>query len=342
MLILHESFGADARPDQTDALVQVEEVSAALRSLGWSVRTLSTDLNLAHTMSAISGQAPEFVFNLVESLEGNGQLIHIVPSVLQAAGIGFTGSDGTATYLSSQKLLAKRWMRSHDIPTPPWFTTRADACDTGEQQGQWIVKSVWEHASFGLDDGCVVSNVDMACERIELCKARDGGEWFAEKFIDGREFNISIVEQDGEPRVLPLAEIRFVDYPRGKPRIVGYAAKWDVGAPEYHATPRFFPSLGKEENAQLLAIVHKCWRVFGLSGYARVDIRLDSNGTPWVLEVNTNPCLSQDAGLVAAVKQAGMHYQGLIRLIVDAALLRHSTPRAPQLASHIIDFGKQA
>lgn len=339
VLILHESFGADARPDETDALVQVEQVSAALQAIGWPLRSLQTGLNLTDTVSAISAAAPLCVFNLVESLSGDGRLVHIVPAVLRAANIPFTGADSDAMYLSSQKLLAKRWMQANDIPTPAWFATHDECCD---EQSSWIVKSVWEHASLGLDDLSVVRDADQARARMELCRARHGGEWFAEKFIDGREFNISLVEQDGEPRILPIAEIRFVDFPKDKPRIVGYAAKWDADAMEYHATPRFFPSLGKQEHERLESLVRKCWRVFGLRGYARVDIRLDSGGVPWVLEVNTNPCLSQDAGLVAAAEQGGLSYDELIRIIVDAAVRRGPVPRQQRPAPHIIDKVKQA
>jgi D-alanine-D-alanine ligase len=317
VLVLHEALPANARADEKDALVQVAHVSDALRSLGWSVSVLATDLNLRVTLAAIAERKPACVFNLVESLNGDGRLVHLAPSLLQSADLRFTGADGDAMFLTSQKLLAKQWMRQHDVPTPLSFSLGeipvADA-------STWIVKSVWEHASFGLDDGCVVAGLSGAQERLRKSKALHGGEWFAEEFVDGREFNVSVIERDGKAEVLPIAEMVFTDYPHGKPRIVGYAAKWDEAAPEYHATQRCFPALPVAEHAAIIDMVNKCWRIFGLRGYARVDIRMDAAGVPWVLEVNANPCLSPDAGFAAAASEAGIDYAQMIEQIVCAAM----------------------
>lgn len=317
VLVLHEDMAADARPDEVDVLAQVTHVSAAMKAFHWSVSVLPADLDLAAMRAEIVRRKPALVFNLVESLGGDGRLIHLVPSVLQSIGVAFTGSGSDALYLSSQKLLAKHWMRSNNIPTPPDLALSNDHDD---KKSTWIVKSVWEHASFGMDDGCVVNSADAARKRIERCRMLYGGDWFAEAFVDGREFNVSLIEVDGRPQVLPIAEMTFVDYPRGKPKIVGYAAKWDEAAPEYHATQRVFAKLAATEQRRLCEIALQCWKVFDLRGYARVDVRMDAAGTPWVLEINANPCLTPDAGFVAAATESGRSYSRLIELITAAAL----------------------
>ena len=194
------------------------------------------------------------------------------------------------------------------------------------------MKSVWEHASFGMDDGCVVNGSDAAHVRIGECVARYGGEWFAEQFIEGREFNISVLEEAGQPLILPIAEIGFSDFPPGKPKIVGYAAKWDEQAPEYLATPRSFPELDNRLSDALAWVVHKCWKSFGLNGYARVDIRVDNKGIPWVLEVNANPCLSRDAGFAVAAQMAGIGYERLIDKILDTGIRTDSVIDSPPAA----------
>ncbi len=313
---MHEALGAGARPDEADVLVQVEQVSEAMKKLGWGVAVLPTGLDLDATLASVRARNPDCVFNLVESLSGEGRLIHCLPAVLSVAGVPYTGAGSDAMYVTSQKLLAKQLMQLHGIPTLPYFTN----LDRLDNDGTWIVKSVWEHASFGMDDGCVVQGSEAARRRIADCERNFGGEWFAEQFVDGSEFNVSVLELDGEPRILPLAEMTFVDYPRGKPRIVGYAAKWDENAPEYRATRRDFPVLSNEESSRLRHIVQQCWTVFGLRGYARVDLRLDSSGNPWVLEINANPCLSQDAGFAAAAFESGMRYEQVVERIVHAAL----------------------
>ncbi len=113
-----------------------------------------------------SNYSPRCVFNLVESLGGDGRMIHFVPTLLSTAGIPFTGCSGDAIFLSSQKQLAKQWMRLNAIPTPDCLT-RGET--SHNDIARWIVKSRWEHASFGMDDGCVVSGAKAAQARIESC-----------------------------------------------------------------------------------------------------------------------------------------------------------------------------
>lgn len=317
VLVLHEAIGPEARPDELDTLAQVEQVSAALRDLGMSVSIRPTSLDLEATWEMLNEQRPDCVFNLVESLGGDGRLIHFIPALLRSADLAFTGCDGDAMYLSSQKQMAKNWMRLNGIQTPLAFSGERVAA---EAETCWIVKSLWEHASFGMDDGCVVSGVQAAQARLEESVARYGGEWFAEQFVAGREFNISVLEQDGQPRVLPIAEITFDGLEHGKPQIVGYAAKWNEESPEFRATPRVFPVLPQKLADALTGVARKCWERFGLNGYARVDIRVDERGVPWVLEINANPCISRDAGFAAAAQQAGIGYAELVGKIVRAAL----------------------
>lgn len=323
VLVLHENLGSGARPDEADALVQLEQVSEALEQLHWKVSTQAIDLDLAVGLERLRVHDPGCVFNLVESLGGRGELIGLVPALLESAALPFTGSGSMAINVSSHKTFAKRWMRSDGIPTPDW----QPEAEQRDADGRWIVKSLWEHASLGLDDDAVVHGRAAAEARIRYCVEKYGGEWFAERYIDGREFNISIIEQNGQPRVLPLAEMAFVDFPADKPKIVGYAAKWNSDAAEYHATQRRFPALSGAERQTLQDVARRCWSLFGLRGYARVDVRLDRQGLPWVLEVNANPCLSRDAGFVAAALEAGIRYRQVIEMILHAAM----RPRLPVL-----------
>ncbi|MDP4282161.1 MAG: D-alanine--D-alanine ligase, partial [Bacteroidota bacterium] len=137
-----------------------------------------------------------------------------------------------------------------------------------------------------------------------------------------REFNLSILGGKQGPQVMPPAEILFKDYPEGKPRIVGYNAKWTENSFEYNHTPRTFRF--KKEDAPLLEELKKialqCWQSFGLKGYVRVDFRVDRNKKPHVLEINGNPCIAPESGYVAATKQAGLKFQEVIQRIIEDAL----------------------
>jgi len=332
ILILHNAVSAVSRPDEQDVLVQADAVAKDLLSLGHRVETAGCDLNLSDLKHRLDGTRPDLVFNLVESLDGHGRLIHLVPAALEAWRIPFAGSGSAALWVTTHKVLAKQRLAAAGLPTSTWIgpfpaempPVGPPASSPAEVAAhQWIVKSLWEHASFGLDDDVLVCGADPgAIEAVLRDRApRLGGACFAEVFVDGREFNLSILAGPAGPEVLPPAEIVFEDFGPHRPRIVGYRAKWAEESFEYRHTARRFPS--EKEDAALLhelrQIALTCWRVFDLRGWARVDFRVDAAGRPWILEVNANPCLAPDAGFAAAVARAGMtSAEATARIVADA------------------------
>ena len=312
-VILHDVHAALGPPDQSDTLVEAQAIASVLRELDFEPETLATGLDLASLERTLHELAPAVVVNLVESLEGRGRLVHLVPALLGSLGLPFTGCSASALTLSSDKPLAKRLLAAAGVRTPATFAP-------GARSGRWIVKSVWEHASLGLDDGAIVAAASAA-QTIERRRAEHGGDWFAEEFVPGRELNVALLAERSGPRALPVAEIRFDTFPADKPRIVGYAAKWDTDSFEYRNTPRSF-DVEPELAASLRRVALDCWALFRLDGYARVDFRVDERGTPWVLEVNANPCLSPDAGFAAALAEAGIGYEAAIARLIDDALER--------------------
>lgn len=318
IVIVHDVHAERGPPDQSDTLLEARAVAAALRERGFEPAIVSVGFDLARLEQALAEREPYAVFNLMESLEGRGRLLAVVPALIETLGWPLTGCSAGALSTTSDKLLAKRQLRAAGIATPAVYQDGAAA-------GQWIVKSVWEHASLGIDDSSIVGSSEVEAT-IAARRDRHGGDWFAEAYVPGRELNVSLIAADGGPRVLPVAEIRFDDFPPGKPRIVGYAAKWHADSYEYRSTPRVFevePALAARVGATAL----DCWRLFGLDGYARVDFRVDAQGDAWVLEVNSNPCLSPDAGFAAALSKAGVKYSEAVASLVDDAVRRRSAPR---------------
>jgi GNAT superfamily N-acetyltransferase len=200
----------------------------------------------------------------------------------------------------------------------------------------YIIKAIWEHASAGLDDHAIIRTGDgsTVAEQIQSRSRQTGRQCFAEKFIDGREFNLSLLANGSAPHVLPPAEIDFAAFPKDKPRIVGYAAKWDEQAFEFDNTPRRFdfPSADKPLLDTLRGLALDCWRLFDLRGYARVDYRVDAKGRPWILEINANPCLSPDAGFAAALAQAQVPFERAVEWILEDALKAPTTGRGHPVA----------
>jgi D-alanine-D-alanine ligase len=329
--ILHHAVSADDSIADRDVLVQRETVAQALDALGHDYQTIACTLDLADLVAQLDAARPDVVFNLVESLGGSDRLAPVVPAVLDVRGIPYTGTRTDGLMLTSHKILAKRAFRRAGLPTPDWLESSAATAGYGgldplswSDSRRFILKTVFEHASFALDDECIVGAAGLDALRSLLAarQTRCGRCCLAEEYIDGREFNLSILAGDDGPQVLPSAEIDFSAFPAGKPWIVGQTAKWDEGSFEFNNTPSSFVAARAEpELCECLAdLARRCWMTFELGGYARVDFRVDAAGRPWILEVNANPCLSPDAGFVAALAEAEIPFEEAVaRILSDAS-----------------------
>jgi D-alanine-D-alanine ligase len=321
-VVLHGQVLEGAGWDEQDVFVQAAAVSLALSDLGHEPVVVPLSTNIPLTVEALLSVKPDLVFNLVEAIDGKGSFIHFSPAVLDSLGIPYTGSQTAAMFLTSHKLSAKKFMHAMGVSTPEWFYPENFSA-LPFKEGRYIVKSAWEHASIGLDENSIIHTGDRShlCREMVSAKERLGGECFAEIFIEGREIGVSLLADKKSPQVLPPAEIVFEDYPPEKIKVVGYRAKWVEDSFEYQHTPRtfYFPEKDRHLLKLLSDIAKRCWQIFGLNGYARVDFRVDQRGKPWVLEVNANPCLSPEGGYMAAAGQAGLSYNDTIERIVNSA-----------------------
>ena len=318
LLLLINSISKESSKDELDVLVQAEAVERALEELGHKPRRTSFGLNLEPVTEILENHRPDLVFNLVESVDGKGALIHLCPSLLDAFNIPFTGSGTFALIVTTDKIRTKQILEDHGIPTPDWILQEIGRVPAADKK--YILKPIWEDGSAGISDDSVREGKD--CDFNSLSKEGVLKDSFLEEYIDGREFNISLLAGSQGPEVMPVAEMLYVDYPAGKPKILNYASKWEESSFEYHKTIRTF-DLSPEDHAlveRMSEISLQCWKIFDMNGYIRVDFRVDDQNQPWVLEVNANPCLSPDAGFVAACQQGGVDYNEMVKRILSAAL----------------------
>jgi D-alanine-D-alanine ligase len=329
IVILHGLVAADARADEQDVLTEVRQVSAALTGLGYEAIPLPLSLDLGTAAGDLRRLSPLLVFNLVESIEGQDRLIHLATTLLDLLSIPYTGTGSEGMFLASNKVLAKRLIAQAGIPTPPWDGAEEALAAEPCFSPPYVVKSVWDNASRGLER--VFEDRQQLRDHLAAQRAAARlTDVFVERYIEGREFNISLLGSAGQIEVLPPAEMLFVNYPPEMPRIVGYAAKWNPESFEYTHTVRRF-DFGEEDRqliGKLCEISRACWEQLSMDGYARVDFRVDDQGTPWVLEVNPNPCISADAGLAAAASRAGSSYRDLVRRILQPVLEKIAASRS--------------
>ena len=306
----------ESRPDEIDTIVAAQAVSGALETLGFATEIIGLTPDLSQ-LEALPPNRPLVVFNLADAVNGDGRLAPMVPARLETLGLNYTGCSTSAWLDTLSKIGTKLKLAHAGLPTPSWSEDGKGL----DADAPIIVKPVWEHGSLGLDEGSVMRGADAA-RAIAERNLRWKTEHFAEAFLADREFNLALLDGPSGPTVLPIAEILFEGCAGQMPRIVGYDAKWTPDSAAYIGTPRRFglDAENPELAVRLRELALACWQLFALSGYARVDFRLDTQGEPSILEVNMNPCLSPDAGFAAAAKEAGYSYEAMIGAIVEASL----------------------
>lgn len=272
-------------------------------------------------VSAATAVGSDTVFNLVESPPGRPGFQVEAAAAFERLGLALTGSPSGVIGATTDKEGTRRTLAARGIAVAPGGLLDPAAPDVLDRvPPPWILKPCLEDASLGLDDGAVADDRVGALTAARRLRERFPGQpVLVEHLLPGREFNISLLGGDDGVEVLPPAEMIFVDFPPDEPRIVGWKAKWDEASFAYRHTVRRF--LGDDERAlrlELETVALAAWSACRLAGYGRVDLRLDEEGTPCVLEANANPCLSPDAGFSAAAAAAGLTEADVVRRILEA------------------------
>jgi D-alanine-D-alanine ligase len=312
-LVIYNEPAAGALPDELDVLDQVNFIAGILENTGYSVSRKGITADFFNEISGISGKDYEFVFNLVEAVGQKSEILYFVPALLNMQHIRYTGCSVEAAFLSGSKVLARQIMKDRGIPVAGGYKTSEAANLIAGRK--YIVKPVWEDGSLGITEESVFTFDGTV---PEVLKDKTDGHWFIEEYIEGREFNVSVIASTGGPEVLPPAEIVFHDYPDDMPRIVSYKAKWIEDTFQYSNSRRSFPAdLSVKLMNDIRETALACWHAFGLRGYARVDMRIDDKENIYVLEVNANPCIAPDSGFIAAAMHAGYSNQEIVRRIIS-------------------------
>ena len=327
--ILHDMIPKNARADDLDTMIQVHAAEEALRSLGHEVMALAISIDFVRSVAELRDSGAGFVFNFVEQIASKTSLAHLAPRIIERAGLPYSGCTYEAIYTTSNKIVTKKIMKEHGIKTPHWLAPHDIFTGELKEDTLYMAKSVSEDCSLGIDQKSVVPQRELP-ELVRHKMRQFGGEWFAEQYIAGREFNIGLLTNGTEAQVLPIAEIVF-DFDPGRFPIVDYSAKWEEGTFEYQHSNRSFdlkpddkPLLKKLKTLSL-----KCWKIFELTGYARVDFRVDETGEPWILEINANPGIAPDAGFIASCEKAGIDYASLMERMIGASPALHRAQDLP-------------
>jgi D-alanine-D-alanine ligase len=302
-----------ALEDELEVLDQVAYIEDHLKKLGISVYRKRITKRFMEEIAILNAEKPDFVYNLVESITNKGELNYFIPALLNMYSIPYTGNPLEAIFITSNKSIASRAMRDAGINNPvSYLPSQFKMLQPGKK---YIVKPIWEDGSLGIF-GDSVFDIKPGFEK--RLSGLDDSHWFIEDYIEGREFNISLLAGKDGPEVLPPAEIVFTNY-KNKPRIFDFRAKWKMDSFEYINTVRQFPgrSISEQLEKDLKETALACWQLFGLKGYARVDSRIDNYENVFVIDINANPSISPDGGFVAATREAGYQFTDVIERIIN-------------------------
>ena len=304
-------------------------IAAALREDGRTVEVIGIHgVEVFDVLSRVRANAPDLVFNLCESMAGDPRNEPTFAGLLDLFGIRYTGADllGLASCLHKRR--AKEILIGCGVATPPYqfFATAADLDDPtlDALDYPWFLKLAHEDASVGITEANRVETPAELRKRALDMMVEFGQPVLGERYIDGREINVGFVGNGRSTMMLPLHEIDFAAMPADRPRIVSYAAKWEEDHVDYvgtkpvplrAATPAFV--------AEVERVARGAWLALGLRDYGRVDLRVDAEGRPWVIDVNPNCDISPDAGMARAAAVAGLTYPRLIGKIADVAYARY-------------------
>jgi len=307
-------------------LEEVAAVEAALAESGVRFRTAAVAY-LTDLPAVLAAAREPVVFNLVESFHDGPDDAALVPAVCRAFGKEATGGSTDCLIPALDKAQAKAILAARGLPVPRGVVVIAGGklATAGLPPPPWIVKPARSDASEGIHaESCIFQKPGPRLNRA-LARLHEQFQQpvIVEELVDGREINVSVLQDGAEAGVVAIAEIIFQDFEPERPRIVDYAAKWLPDSFEYQNTPRVVPApVGKRLERRLRELSLRAWRSLNCTDYARVDFRVAADGSPCILEVNPNPDISPGGGFAAAVEAAGMKFAEFVCIVVANASAR--------------------
>jgi D-alanine-D-alanine ligase len=284
-------------------------VANALEALGHEVMTTRFNLNLGAFSHDLMAYNPGLVFPLVEGIPPwTERWVCMVQAVLEEMHLPYVGNDAMTMFMTQSKATMKHVLRCNHIMTP-------EVLQLGSMPGMFIVKAQSMQGSYKLDSNSLVDVVDPApvLERVRQLSQADGKRFFAERFIEGREFTACILGGD-----VFVAEVVY-----RKPGFETFEAKWQTGAEGDLNTYLKTWFWNDDVPGKVGMVARKVWDAFYMSGWARVDMRVSAFGNINVIDVNSNPSLGEADNFIRTVAKFGVTQMEVVHRLMGIAMKRH-------------------
>ena len=327
-IVYNDPEKIESKPQNLDLSIievknEIEFVENSLRKAGFKVNVLPV-YNARRFINDILNLKTDLIYNFCEMVELESQEEVFAAGLFELVKVPYTGAPPMTLGLCLDKAKTKIILSHYGIPTAKFdlFNESIDGCKKINLRFPVIVKPVHEDASAGINEKSVVYDRKELEERVEYIIKMFKQPALVEEFIDGREVNVAILGNN-PPVVLPISEIDFSHLPSHLPKIVSYEAKWIPNTDYYEKTIPICPApLEPELERKIKDIALSCYKIMGCRDYARVDMRIDKEGNPYVLEVNPNPDLSRNAGFMRSASVYGLTPEETIVKIAEIAIER--------------------
>jgi len=327
LVLMHEDLipPEDTSARDGDSIVPwrtEHDILAALAELGHETRVLGVHDDLQVLRDAIDEFKPHITFNVLEEFHGVALYGQAVISFVELLRCAYSGCNPRGLMIAHDKLLTKKILTWHRVRTPRGWVIPVGqrARKPARLEYPLLVKSVVEEASLGIARASVVTSDEKLRDRVEFMHTQHGLDVLVEEYIDGRELYVGLI---GNSRVetLPVWEMTFNDWPEDAPRIATERVKWSAAYQRRHdIRTGLAKDLSPEIQRDIARVCRSVYSALGLSGYARIDLRLTPDGRVFVIEANANPDLARDEDFAESARAAGIEYPALIQRILNLGL----------------------
>ena len=298
------------------------DVVSELKDMGHSVETVGVYDDINVIRNAIDEFKPHIAFNLLEEFHGNSLFDYHVVSYLELRKQHYTGCNPRGLMLSHDKALSKKLLYFHRINVPKFFVLPIGKKTSIPKRLKFplIVKSLVEEGSYGISQASVVYTEDKFRERVNYLHEQLGTPVIAEEYIEGRELYASVI---GNTRLetFPVIELKFGDISDDVLKIATSRVKWDWAYQKKHEIDTIVArSLKPEIRKKISTLSKRIYRILGMTGYARIDLRLTEKGDIYVLEANANPDIAYGEEISCATESVGISYAALLQKIINHGL----------------------
>jgi len=307
------------------ATVQEEyhAIVRALRAEGFLTREINLEDNLRRLLNLGSRTRPDVVFNLTEQFRDDPALESAVAGLLDLFGVPYTGASAFCLALCGRKGITKRVLLQNGIATPDFRLIRQPSIERGHGlRCPLMVKPARQDASRGVEIGSVVRDHAQLLRQLDRVFEAFRAPILIEEFYEGKELHVSVLGNN-PPEALPIVEFDFSNLAVDHPPVITYDVKWNPLSAAYHKVHSLCPArIGRKLESSVKAQALAAFAATSCRDYARIDMRLSEDGTPYVLEVNPNPDLTEGVSFMESAEAAGLGFSETLRRIVQFALAR--------------------